>query len=113
MYGDQVRYEAVSELMEHSLREALLQEKLNPLGGPKARAQDRWKRARILNIALTFEVMPEFELSGFESIKVERPVAEVTDQDVDHMIETLREQRVIWNAVERSACDRRSGSFRF
>jgi trigger factor len=49
--------------------------------------------------------MPEFDPSGFENIKVERPVAEVTEQDVDHMIETLRQQRTIWTAVERPARD--------
>ncbi|CDH44380.1 MAG: trigger factor [Candidatus Competibacteraceae bacterium] len=103
MYGDQARYEVVSELMEHSLREALVQEKLNPLGGPRLEPK-MLEEGQDLEYCATFEVMPEFELSGFENIKVERPVAEVTDQDVDHMIETLRQQRVIWNAVERSAC---------
>ncbi len=102
MYGDQVRYEAVSELMEHSLHEALLQEKLSPLGGPKIEPKPL-EEGQDLEYCVTFEVMPEFELAGFESIAVERPVAEVTEQDVDNMIETLREQRVAWNAVERTA----------
>ncbi len=102
MYGDQARYEAVSELMEHSLREALIQEKLNPLGGPRLEPKTL-EEGQDLEYCATFEVMPEFELSGFEDIKVERPVAEVTDQDVDRMIETLRQQRAIWNAVEHSA----------
>lgn len=102
MYGDQVRYEAVSEVMEHSLREALLQEKLSPLGGPKVEPKPL-EEGQDLEYCVTFEVMPEFELAGFESIAVERPMAEVTEQDVDHMIETLREQRVAWNAVERPA----------
>ncbi len=102
MYGDQVRYEAVSELMEHSLREALVQEKLNPLGGPKLEPKNL-EEGHDLEYCATFEVMPEFDLSGFESIAVERPVADVTEQDVDHMIETLRQQRAIWNTVDRSA----------
>lgn len=102
LYGDQVRYEAISELMEQSLREALIQEKLNPLGGPKLEPKTL-EDGKDLEYCATFEVMPEFEPSGFDSIKVERPHAEVTDQDVDDMIETLRQQRVIWNAVERSA----------
>ena len=102
MYGNQVRYEAVSELMEHSLRDALVQEKLNPLGGPRIEPK-ALEEGQDLEYCATFEVMPEFELSGFESIHVERPVAEVTEQDVDHMIETLRRQRAIWNAVERPA----------
>jgi trigger factor len=104
MYGNQVRYEAVSELMEHSLRDALVQEKLNPLGGPKIEPKPL-EEGQAFEYSATFEVIPEFEPSGFENIKVERPVAEVTEQDVDHMIETLRQQRTIWTAVERPARD--------
>jgi trigger factor len=104
MYGNQVRYEAVSELMEHSLRDALVQEKLNPLGGPKIEPKPL-EEGQAFEYSATFEVMPEFDPSGFENIKVERPVAEVTEQDVDHMIETLRQQRTIWTAIERPARD--------
>ncbi|MDG4584596.1 MAG: trigger factor, partial [Candidatus Competibacter sp.] len=102
MYGDQVRYEAVSELMERSLHEALLQEKLSPLGGPKIEPKPL-EEGQDLEYCATFEVVPEFELAGFENITVERPVAEVTEQDIDAMIETLREQRTTWIAVERMA----------
>jgi len=34
---------------------------------------------------------------------VERPVAEVTETDLDHMIETLRQQRTVWHDVDRAA----------
>ena len=37
----------------------------------------------------TFEVFPEVEARDYSSIEVVRPVAEVTDQDVDKMIENL------------------------
>lgn len=104
MYGDQARYETVSELMQTSLRDALIQENLNPLGGPKIEPKPL-EEGQAFEYSATFEVMPEFELSGFENIKVERPVAEVTEQDVDRMIETLRQQRAIWNAVERPVRD--------
>lgn len=104
MYGDQARYETVSELLQTSLRDALVQEKLNPLGGPKIEPKPL-EDGQDFEYTATFEVMPEFEPSGFENIQVERPVAEVTEQDVDRMIETLRQQRAIWTAVERPARD--------
>ena len=104
MYGDQVLYETVSELMQNSLHDALVQEKLNPLGSPSIEPKPV-EEGQDLEYSATFEVMPEFELSGFESIQVERPVAEVTEQDVDRMIDKLRRQRAIWNAVERPARD--------
>jgi trigger factor len=46
--------------------------------------------------------MPEIEPAKLVG-KIARPVAEVTEQDIDDMIEKLRKQRVSWNAVERAA----------
>lgn len=102
IYGDQVRYETVTELMKNSLEAALIQENLNPLGGPNIQSKNL-EEGQDLEYSATFEIMPEFEPVGFETIQVERPVAEVTGQDVDDMIETLRQQRVIWSPVERPA----------
>lgn len=102
IYGDQVRYETVTELMKDSLEAALIQEKLNPLGGPTIQSKNL-EEGQDLEYSATFEIMPEFEVAGFENIRVERPVAEVTGQDVDDMIETLRQQRVVWNVVDRPA----------
>ena len=104
MYGHQARYETVSELMQNSLRDALAQENLTPLGGPSIEPKNL-EEGQALEYSATFEVMPEFELSGFENIKVERPVAEITEQDIDRMIDNLRQQRAVWNAVERPAHD--------
>ena len=36
---------------------------------------------------------------------VEKPVAEVTEEDVDNIIEVFRKQQGNWNAVERAAID--------
>lgn len=104
MYGDQVRYEAVGELMEHSLHEALVQEKLNPLGGPKIEPKVL-EDGQDLEYSATFEVMPEFDPTGFENIAVERPTAEITEQDVDNMLQNLRQQRATWREVERPAAE--------
>jgi trigger factor len=48
-------------------------------------------------------VLPSFELGALEGKSMKRPVAEVTDADVDALIERLREQRKSWAPVERPA----------
>ena len=37
------------------------------------------------------------------AMDIERPETEVNDEDVDEMLDTLREQRTAWNEVERTA----------
>lgn len=102
LHGSQVQFEVASELMEQSLREALIQEKLNPLGQPRIEPKPL-EEGQDFEYSVTFEVLPEFETTGFETIQIERPVAEVTEQDIDQMIDTLRWQRAAWNSVERPA----------
>ncbi len=103
IYGERVRYETITDLIENSLREALSQEKLSPLGTPKIEARNL-EDGQDLEYSAVFEVMPEFELAGFDDIQIERPVAEVTDQDIDTMIKTLQIQRAVWNLVDRPSC---------
>ncbi|MDT8320249.1 MAG: trigger factor, partial [Xanthomonadales bacterium] len=51
------------------------------------------------------EVYPEFEKVDVSHLEITRPQAEVTEQDVDEMLETLRKQRMDWEEVERKARD--------
>jgi len=53
----------------------------------------------------TFEVFPSVELADLSKVEVKRPEAEVTDADVDDMIERLRDQRKEWQEVERGAAE--------
>jgi trigger factor len=50
-----------------------------------------------------FEVYPEFEVAAVDALEVTRPVAEVTEADIDKMIDNLRQQRKEFVAVERAA----------
>jgi trigger factor len=49
--------------------------------------------------------MPEVELKGLDKIKIERPVVDIGDADVDAMIEKLREQKAEWEPVDRKSKD--------
>lgn len=102
MYGTQVRQEVLGELMESSFRDALEQEQLRPVGGPKVEPVSIDEGAD-LEYRAVFEIIPEFVPTGLEGHTVKRPTAEVTEADIDNMIETLRKQRTEWNTVERAA----------
>jgi trigger factor len=103
-YGDQVRQEVLQELLQSSYSEAVIQEKLQPAGGPTIEAGNL-EKGQDLSYTAVFEVYPEFELKDLNSIKIEQPEANVVDADIDTMIENLRKQRAEWQAVERKAVD--------
>ncbi len=101
-YGAQVRQEVLGEVIHSSFYEAVAQEKLRPAGGPKIETGSA-EPGQGLEYSATFEVYPEVQLAGFEGVKVERPVAEVAEEDVDRVISTLQKQRVAWKSVDRPA----------
>ncbi len=101
-YGSQVRAEVVNELMRSSFAQAVTQEQLRPAGGPTIEPDGEGEG---LAYVATFEVYPEFELHGLDSLAVELVAANVEDEDVERVLENLREQRAEWNAVERAAVE--------
>jgi trigger factor len=99
-YGDQVHGEVINDLMRASFSEAVQREKLNPAGGPRIEPI-ALEPGKDLKYAAVFEVLPEVRLAPLSDIAVERPVATVSDADLDAMIDTLRKQRPAFNEVTR------------
>ena len=46
---------------------------------------------------------PEVELKGLENIKVEKPVVEISEADIDKMVEVLRKQQATWTESQDAA----------
>ena len=103
-FGKGVRQEVVGELMNQTYFEAIAQESLKPAGQPRIEPTSMDEGNDVEFVAV-FEVYPEIELPDFAAIKAERLVAEVSDDDIDEMVETLRKQRQTWVPVERAAAD--------
>lgn len=101
-FGAGVRQEVISEVVSQSFQEAIAQENLKPAGMPSIEPR-KMEPGSDLEYVATFEVFPEIELRDCSTIKVVQPFAEVTDADIDKMIETLRSQRASWESVERAA----------
>ena len=103
-FGDQVRGEVLSDLIGSTLREAVEKEQLRPIANPSIDTTGRPEDGEIAYTA-TFEIMPEFPEVDVSKLEVSRPVAEVTDADIEKMVETLRAQRRSFDAVERASAE--------
>jgi len=101
-FGGQVRQEVFGDLMKESYPEALAREALEPAGVPQIEPLIDADTKRYAYKAV-FEVLPSFELSALEGKTIKRPVAEVTDGDLDTVLARLQEQRKTWETVERPA----------
>ncbi|MDN4504136.1 trigger factor [Alteromonadaceae bacterium BrNp21-10] len=101
-YGEAVRQEIAGEVMQRNFYQAIVQEKLTPAGAPAFELKND-STGKDLEFVASFEVYPEVELKGLDSIKVDKPVVKINADDVKNMMETLRKQHATWKEVKRAA----------
>ncbi|MCW8830137.1 MAG: trigger factor [Gammaproteobacteria bacterium] len=101
-YSAQVFQEVAGEVMQNTFRDAVTQENLRPASDPSIEPIS-FESGKPLEYVATFEVYPELELAPVSELEIEKMTAEITEQDVDNLLETLRKQKSNWSEVERAA----------
>ncbi|MCC6757574.1 MAG: trigger factor [Arenimonas sp.] len=101
-FGDQIRSEAFGELVRASFDQAVRQENVRIAGQPSIQA-DPGAAENEIRYTATFEIVPDFGTIDVSQLQIVRVHAQVEDADIDHMIDTLRQQRRTWDPVSRAA----------
>ncbi len=102
-FGDQVRQEVLESELETRFVSAVKEKSLKVAGFPRFEANKEETGSESLVYGAVFEVYPEVTLGDMAKAKIERPVFEVSDADVDRTLETLRKQRAVFEPVDRAA----------
>lgn len=102
-YGNQVRDEVYSSAVEKSFGDAVEENKLRVAGFPNIEHKPFDAASETLEYTATFEVFPEIKIGDLSKVKIERPVAEISDADVKKTLDVLVKQRVSYEAVKRAA----------
>lgn len=104
-FSKEVKDEVIGQLLPHALGHAIEEQKLRVIGEP--RLQDvSVSENEPLKFKVSLEVLPEFELKEYKNIKVTKRVARVTDENVDAVLQRMREGAAEFVPVEdRSAQD--------
>ena len=97
-----MRAELAGEMMQNSFYEAISQESLNPAGPPTLQVQKMEPNAD-LEFTATFELVPTVEVAELSKVEIKRPSTEITEEDINKMIERLKEQRISYELVERES----------
>jgi trigger factor len=91
-FAKEIQDEVVSRLLGETFREAMRERALEPVGEPQLESVDPFIEGAPIKYKARFEVKPVIELGTYRGLEIEEPKIEVTDTDVDAMIERLREQ---------------------
>lgn len=100
-FGPSVRQEVISELIEKTLKDAFNENDFRIAGRPVIDSiQD--EKEQDLSFSATFEVFPEINLSDLSEVEVERKVVDVTEADIDKMVDKLSKNLGQWNSVDKA-----------
>lgn len=101
-YGDSVYQEVVGEVFQSSFNEAATAESLHVAGYPNIEPQVL-EAGKDLEYTATFDIYPVFDIADVSSLTISKANVDITDVDINKMIETLQEQQKEWEDVDRAS----------
>jgi trigger factor len=103
-FKDQIRTEVLRELLPNAVQQAVEEYKLDPLGEPELNLENSEGLDRLGQQPIAFnvsiDVLPEIKLGEYKGLETTRRTRPVKDEDVERVIEQLRENSASLEPVE-------------
>ena len=108
-YKNEIRTEVLRELVPDAVNNAVVEHSIDAITEPDIQFENEETLERLGEEALTvkvgLEVIPEIKLENYKGLEVERRVRPITDEDVDHTLQNLREASASMIPVEDRASE--------
>jgi len=101
-YGEEIRRDAMSNIMRHALADAIKEHQLQPINYPRIEPKFA-KGADAFEFVAYIEVYPVIDNVNFTLQEIEKLQVDIKDSDIDHVIEQLKKQHTQWKEVTRPA----------
>ncbi len=98
-FADEIKSEIVEALVPRYFREATQKQNLQPVSQPRV-TDLHLNQGEPLTFKASFEILPEFKLAAYEDLRVEKFPTEVTEEEVEHALDNLRQQHATYSPVE-------------
>ena len=103
-YKSEIRSEVLRELLPDAVNEAIAEHSLNALGEPNVQLDNTEALERLgdepLTVRVELEVLPEVTLNEYKGLEATRRTRQVTDADVDKLIEAWRDSSASLEPIE-------------
>ena len=96
-YGGEAYQDAISDLLQKGYAEAINDDNYKPISSPDINPLEGDDEN--LKFCASFEVLPEISLKNLDKIIIKKPEIDISDNDLDQMVEKLRKQKREWNKV--------------
>ena len=103
-FKDQIRTEVLRELLPNAVQSAISEHKLEALGEPELNLENNEALEQLGQQPILFnvnvDVLPEIKLSNYKGLEVTRATRAVKDEDVEAVVQQLRENSASLQPVE-------------
>ncbi|GMR12430.1 MAG: trigger factor [Gemmatimonadota bacterium] len=94
-FGAALNQETLDAVIGDAFREVLTRQSVRPISEGEVQ-NVRFEPDQDLTFSISFDVQPEFEISRMGGFTVERPTIVVDDEQVEQVVQRLREQNSTW-----------------
>ncbi|MGK2739917.1 trigger factor [Tepidicaulis sp. LMO-SS28] len=109
-FGKRVMTEVIQETVSESSQKALQEKDLRPALQPSididGEVEEVIDGKADLTFKMNFEIVPDITLADFSKVKLERPVADVAEDEVNEAVDRLAEQQTSYEKKEGKAEDK-------
>jgi len=98
-FGKELRQEVMESLVSDRFRTELEAQKLNPISQPQI-TELMLVDGQPLRFRASFEILPEFDVTGYDTVKAEKADVTVTDEEYQAELDYLLDQHSIVETVE-------------
>jgi trigger factor len=98
-FAAEIRKEVIDGLLPERFNKAVLELGVKPVGQPQV-TELTVEDGAPLHMKAVFEFIPEFSIEGYQSVTVEKPSVEITEEEFAREMEQLRESRATIEPVE-------------
>ena len=100
-YKDSARYEAINDLVRETYPEAVDQAQVQPAGYPQFEITGA--QGDGFEYVASFDVYPSISLDKLNTLAVSKPLVEISESDIDKLVDNLRKARKTLVEVSRAA----------
>ncbi len=98
-FANEIRKDVIDGLLPERFNKGVADLGVKPVGQPQV-TELTVEDGQPLHVKAVFEIIPEFSIEGYQSVTVEKPSVEVTEEEFARELEQLRESRATIEPVE-------------
>lgn len=98
-FAEGIRKDVIESLLPERFNKAVAEMGVKPVGEPRV-TELTVEDGQPMHVKAVFEYIPEFSIEGYQTVTVEKPTVEITEEEFQRELEQLRESRAVMEPVE-------------